>query len=191
MRAARSRDAVDVILAQWRKERPDLDVTPMALIGRVKRCAALLEQRLTPTFAEFGLSDWEFDMLATLRRAGAPYQLVPTALFSALMVTSGTMTHRIKTLESRGLVRRLPHPEDARSVRVQLTEEGFALIDRAVRAHVENERAILAPLARADARMLNARLSALLAVLEPQEAASPRAAPPARSAPTRRARARP
>jgi len=69
------RDAVDVILGQWRRERPDLDVSPMGPIGRIKRCAVLLEARLEAEFAKFGLSMWEFDMLATLRRSGAPYCL--------------------------------------------------------------------------------------------------------------------
>ena len=83
-------------------------------------------------------------MLATLRRSGAPYRLAPTALFSALMITSGTMTHRLKGLEARGLVRRVPNRGDARSVLVQLTRAGLSLIDRAVEAHVENEQRILA-----------------------------------------------
>lgn len=138
-------DAVDAILAQWNRERPDLDVAPMAIIGRLKRCAALVQQQLDATFAEFDMSGWEFDMLATLRRAGAPYRLAPTALFSTLMVTSGTMTHRLQRLETRGWITRVPNPEDARSTLVQLTGTGFAQIERAVDAHVANEHRMLAP----------------------------------------------
>jgi DNA-binding MarR family transcriptional regulator len=167
MRAERPADAVDVILGQWRRERPDLDVSPMGTIGRIKRCAALLQRKLDETFAAFGLTSWEFDVLATLRRSGAPYCLAPTALFSALMITSGTMTHRLKGLETRGLVQRLPNRDDARSVLVQLTPTGLALIDRAVEAHVENERRILASIKPSDLGVLDARLSRLLAVLEP------------------------
>lgn len=159
-------DAVDAILAQWRRERPDLDTGPMGPIGRLKRCAALMERRLETAFARFGLSFWEFDMLATLRRSGAPYRLAPTALFSTLMVTSGTMTHRLQKLEASGWVERLPNPDDARSLLVQLTPEGFALIDRAVEAHVENEHAILAPLKAADLAALDRRLAQLMAALE-------------------------
>ncbi|QNP60402.1 MarR family winged helix-turn-helix transcriptional regulator [Paenacidovorax monticola] len=159
-------DAVDAILAQWRRERPDLDTGPMGPIGRLKRCAALMERRLETTFARFGLSFWEFDMLATLRRSGAPYRLAPTALFSTLMVTSGTMTHRLQKLEASGWVERLPNPDDARSLLVQLTPEGLALIDRAVEAHVENEHAILAPLKAADLAALDRRLAQLMAALE-------------------------
>ncbi|MEG1456290.1 MAG: MarR family transcriptional regulator, partial [Comamonas sp.] len=86
---SRTPDAVDAILAQWQRERPDLDASPMGPIGRIKRCAALLEQQLEAGFAAFDLSLWEFDMLAALRRSGAPCRLSPTELFSTLMVTSG------------------------------------------------------------------------------------------------------
>lgn len=166
MGTERAADAVDAILAQWRRERPDLDVSPMGTIGRIKRCAALLQRQLDETFTAFGMSSWEFDVLATLRRSGTPYCLAPTALFSALMITSGTMTHRLKGLETRGLVLRLPNPDDARSVLVQLTPAGLALIDRALEAHVENERKILASIKPADLMALDTRLSRLLAVLE-------------------------
>lgn len=166
MGTERAADAVDAILAQWRRERPDLDVTPMGTIGRIKRCAALLQRQLDETFAVFGMTRWEFDVLATLRRSGTPYRLAPTTLFSDLMITSGTMTHRLKWLETRGLVLRLPNPDDARSILVQLTPAGLALIDRAVEAHVENERKILVSIKPSDLMALDTRLSRLLAVLE-------------------------
>lgn len=162
----RQADAVDAILQQWRRERPDLELAPMATIGRLKRCAALMQRRLDATFAQFGMSGWEFDVLATLRRSGAPHRLTPTVLFSTLMITSGTMTHRLQRLEAGGLVRRVPNCDDARSMLVELTAAGLALIERAVEAHVENERAILAPLRRAELAALDAGLVGLLAVLE-------------------------
>ena len=169
MRTKQRSDAVDAILEQWRRERPDLDVSPMGTIGRIKRCTALLQRKLDKVFAAFGISNWEFDVLATLRRAGAPYCLAPTALFSAMMITSGTMTHRLKGLETRGLVHRLPNRDDARSVLVQLTSEGLALVNRVVEAHVDNEREILAPIKPSDLVALNAYLSQLLAALEPAD----------------------
>lgn len=159
-------DAVDAILAQWRQARPDLDVAAMGPIGRLKRCAALLQQKLDKTFAEFGMTAWEFDVLATLRRAGEPYCMAPTALFSALMITSGTMTHRLQKLESNGLVQRAPNPQDARGLLVQLTPEGLKRIDLAVTAHVENERAILAAIPETSLALLDAQLSTLLSALE-------------------------
>jgi len=166
MSADRQPDAVDAILGQWRRERPDLDLGPMATIGRVKRCSALLGRRLDETFASFGMSTWEFDVLATLRRSGEPYCLAPTALFSTLMITSGTMTHRLKRLEASGWIEREVNREDARSLLVRLTPSGLELVDRAVEAHLDNERRILAPLSAADLAALDASLATLLAVLE-------------------------
>lgn len=162
----RPRDAVDSILEQWHRERPDLDTTPMGPIGRINRCAALLTPRLEAGYAAYDLSIWEFDMLATLRRAGAPYCLSPTALFSTLMVTSGTMTHRLKRLETRQLIERVANPEDARSLLVQLTEQGLGLIDRAVESHLDNERRLLESLPPEVLAELDASLSRLLRVLE-------------------------
>jgi DNA-binding MarR family transcriptional regulator len=159
-------DAVDAILGQWHKERPDLDVSPMGPIGRIRRCAVLLQRKMDTTFAEFGMTNWEFDVLATLRRSGAPYCLAPTALFSSLMITSGTMTHRLKGLEASGWIERLPSTSDARSMLVQLTDAGFALIDQAVTAHVANEHRILAAIDAAQLKELDARMAELLRALE-------------------------
>lgn len=166
MTQKRPLDAVDGILDQWRRERPDLDVSPMGPIGRIKRCSALLQRRLDDTFATFGMTFWEFDVLATLRRSGEPYCMAPTALFSALMVTSGTMTHRLQKLEANEWVQRVPNSQDARSMLVQLTPVGLELIDRAVEAHVENERAILALIPSTSLIALDESLSALLTELE-------------------------
>ena len=166
MATERVPDAVDAILAQWGRERPDLDVSAMGTIGRINRCAALLRRRLDATFADFELNNWEFDVLATLRRSGAPYCLSPTALFGAMMITSGTMTQRLKGLESRGLVKRVANEDDARSILVQLSKAGLALIDRAVTAHVENEQRILAAIKVSDLAALDVRLSKLLLSLE-------------------------
>lgn len=163
-------DKVDLILEQWAREMPALDVGPMGVIGRLNRCAALMRRRLDMTFEEFGLSNWEFDVLATLRRAGAPHQLAPTALFSQLMVTSGTMTHRLQRLEAQGWVTRAANPADARSLLVQLSPAGLELIERAVAAHVENEKNIMAPFGAEGADALDAQLRKLLAMLEPTQA---------------------
>jgi DNA-binding MarR family transcriptional regulator len=166
MQGKRKPDSVDGILEQWRQVRPDLDASPMGPIGRVKRCAALLQRRLDNTFASFGMTGWEFDVLATLRRSGKPYCLAPTVLFSALMVTSGTMTHRLQRLEANGLVRRVQNSKDARSMLVQLTPAGLKLIDRAVEAHIDNEREILGLIPPATLSVLDQHLSALLLALE-------------------------
>ncbi|KUM05696.1 MarR family transcriptional regulator [Chromobacterium subtsugae] len=172
MAVQREGDAVDRILAQWARERPDLDASPMGVIGRLNRCAALLSQRMDAVFGQYGLSGWEFDMLATLRRSGAPYCLAPTELFSSLMVTSGTMTHRLKVLEGKGWISREASAQDARSTLVRLSEAGFALIERALEAHVANEHAILSALRPRSLDALEKRLAELLAALEDATAAS-------------------
>src|SRR5256885_10189309 len=101
-----------------------------------------------------------------MRTPGTHFHHTPKALFSTLIDTSGTITHRMKSLETRGLVQRLPNPQDARSMLVQLTDQGLELIDRAVEAHLDNERAMLAPMPVAELAALDQRLSQLLRVLE-------------------------
>ena len=159
-------DAVDHIVAQWQREMPALASENMILFGRLKRCTALLQARLEAVFAEHGLNTASFDVLATLRRAGKPYSLTPTALFESLMVTSGTMTNRLQRLEDKGLIRRLPNPEDARSQLVQLTPQGKALIEKAVAPHVENEGMILDQLPPHTRQQLEDGLKMLMKVLE-------------------------
>lgn len=162
-------DAVDEILNQWRIERPDLDPSPMGPIGRIARCEALIRQKLDKTFSAYGMTSWEFDVLASLRRSGQPYCLSPTQLYSTLMVTSGTMTNRLQRLENIGMIARLKNDQDARSMLVQLTEQGLNLIDKAVEAHIANERAILSALSPETIITLNQQLTELLFSLETEE----------------------
>ncbi|KIC14250.1 MarR family winged helix-turn-helix transcriptional regulator [Leisingera sp. ANG-Vp] len=152
-------DHVDFVTQQWERERPDLDVTAMGVIGRVARLYLAYQRGMHETFAEFGLNAAKFDVLATLRRSGAPYVLSPGDLLKATMVASGTMTNRLDRLEADGLVKREVNPEDSRSFLVGLTEEGFALIDRAVTAHVQTQAQLLDGLSSGDVAMLNSLLS--------------------------------
>lgn len=151
-------DHVGRILAQWHRERPDLDVSPMGVIGRLHRLARALDAELAPVFAQAGLSDGDFDVLAALRRSGAPYELSPGELVRATMVTSGATSKRLDRLERSGLVVREPDPADARGRRVRLTDEGLATVDRLVSVHVTNEHRLLVGL---DAEQ-RAALAALL-----------------------------
>jgi len=139
-------DAVDRILAQWRSERPDLDPSPMGIVGRVARASALLGREVEGVLAEHGLTGGTFDVLAALRRAGPPHRLTPTDLYTGLMLSSGSMTARLDRLEEAGLIERLPDPTDRRGVLVGLTPTGFATVDRAVEAHLANEERLLAAL---------------------------------------------
>ncbi len=151
-------DHVDRILAQWRKERPDLDVAPMGLIGRVKRLMANLSREMEKTWAEYGLSTASFDVLATLRRSGRPFTLSPGDLMASTMVTSGTMTNRIDQLQKAGLVDRVPNPKDGRGFLISLTDEGFQVIDKAVAAHVKTQAKLVAGLSKKEQRELDALL---------------------------------
>jgi DNA-binding MarR family transcriptional regulator len=159
-------DPVDKILGQWQRERPDLDVSPMGIIGRMGRLAKHLERAIQGTFSEFSLTVGEFDVLAALRRSGNPYQLSPTELFNTLMVSSGTMTHRIDRLERVELVRRIPDLSDRRGTLIELTDKGFDLIEQAVEAHVANEHRILSVLAESEREALIQLLRKLLASFE-------------------------
>ncbi|MGW5050719.1 MarR family winged helix-turn-helix transcriptional regulator [Actinokineospora sp. NPDC004072] len=159
------RDQVDDILDQWRRERPDLDVAPMALFGRLARVSALVGRELEANFARHGLTRADFDVLATLRRSGAPFTLTPGRLQATMMISSGTTTHRVDRLERRGLVARDPDPDDRRGVRVRLTEQGRALVDEAVETHLAREHALLADLPPSTADALSDLLRELLVSL--------------------------
>jgi DNA-binding MarR family transcriptional regulator len=167
-----SRDHVDEIVTQWRRERPDLDVAPLALFGRLFRVVHLANAALAPEFARHGLQPGWFDLMAALRRAGPPYQLNPTELMRATLVSSGGMTKRLDRLEETGLVERRPDPADRRGTLVRLTRRGRAVIDRAIEAHLANEERLLRSLAEADRSALDDLLRTLLSDLE-QEAEAP------------------
>jgi len=163
---SKAQDPVDRIKIQWQQERPDLRLEAMEILGRLKRCSVLYQPFLDTNFAKFELTSWEFDVLATLRRAGSPYTLTPTELFSALMVTSGTMTNRLKSLENKALILRSPNPKDARNKLVQLSKLGLKTIDIALESHVDNMESILSALPTKEKQELNDALKNLLAVFE-------------------------
>lgn len=139
-------DVVDVVLSQWHDVRPDLDASPMGVVGRISRAARLLERELAPVFAEHGLQAGEFDILATLRRAGGDGGMGAGALAASAMVTSGAITNRIDRLVAKGLVTRDIDQSNRRAVRIALTPDGRRLIDAAVVEHAENEKRLLAVL---------------------------------------------
>lgn len=149
-----TQDQVDLILKQWSHERPDLDPSPMGVIGRISRASRYIDQFLQKNFAQFGLNSGDFDVLATLRRSGAPYQLTPTALFSSLMLSSGAMTNRLDRLENAGYIERKPHPNDRRGTLVTLTNQGLEVIDLVVVAHIAHEQKILSSLTSDEQKVL-------------------------------------
>src|SRR5688572_765796 len=136
-------DAVDRIAQQWARERPELDVGPMLLVGRIHRLAGLLDQELRPVFAQAGLGNGDFDVLASLRRAGAPYQLTPTELAGTTMVTSGAVTKRVDRLVKQGLVERSVSETDGRGRVIALTPAGKEVQERLHPQHLANEDRLL------------------------------------------------
>ena len=161
-------DHVDTILAEWARERPDLDLAPLGVLGRLFRAAELADAELARGIAQHELQPGWFDLLAALRRSGAPYELNPTQLMRATMLSSGGMTKRLDRLAEAGLVERRPDPSDRRGTLVGLTKQGKAVVDEAVVTHLANEDRVLEPLSPSQRRTLDDLLRRLLARLERQ-----------------------
>lgn len=147
-------DHVAWIMEQWGRERPDLDPSPQGVIGRLHRVAARLTEELVAVYGEFGLGEGEFDVLATLRRSGAPYALSPSELAASTMVTSGAISKRVDRCERQGWVVREADERDGRGRVVALTEAGRRLIDEAFTAHLANEHRLVGMLSATDRRLL-------------------------------------
>jgi DNA-binding MarR family transcriptional regulator len=155
-------DAVDGFLEQWHLQRPDLDVSPMGVIGRISRASALLDREVARVLTPYDLQPGEFDLLATLRRSGKPFRLTVGDLLRSTMVTSGAVTHRLNRLDLKGLVSRAPDPKNRRSVIVTLSPAGLDVVERAVVEHLANEKRQLAALTSREQHELAKLLRKLL-----------------------------
>ena len=160
-------DGVDAIIEQWQRERPELDHSPIGVVGRLSRVAREIEARLEVVYRDHGLEPGWHDVLATLRRAGAPYQLRPSGFTGSLMLTSSGTTKRLDRLERAGLVERAPDPDDRRGVLITLTEAGHELIDRVTEAHMANEARLLEGLSAREREQLAGLLRKLGLSLPP------------------------
>ncbi len=158
-------DAVDAIVSQWAEIRPDLDSTPIAIVGRISRLSRLIDRRLSENFARFGLDDWMYDVMATLYRIGPPHELTPGDLVRRTMVTTGAITNRLDRLEQRGFISRRPSPLDRRSVIVALTGAGIATVEEVAPSHLDVERELIAPLSERQRSELASDLRRLLRAL--------------------------
>ena len=164
-------DPVVAVLDQWRALRPDLELDAMGTFIRLGRFRDLAAASIEATFGEHGLSIGEFDVLATLHRAGPPNEMAPGAIARQLALSPAGMTNRVDRLEGAGLVERHADPDDRRSTRVRLTAEGRRRVDQAVGDHVANEERLLAALTPEERRTLDRLLTRLLAsVAEPPRA---------------------
>ncbi|MFI5909567.1 MarR family winged helix-turn-helix transcriptional regulator [Dactylosporangium sp. NPDC051541] len=159
-------DDVDRIVAQWARERPELETEAMAVFGRIYRLAKILGDRQEKVYGELGINRGEFDVLATLRRAGDPFQLSPKQLSATLMLTTGGMTGRLDRLERSALITRSPDPEDRRGLIITLTATGRALVDAAVAVGLNAQREVLERLPEPSRRRLNTLLKDLLAATD-------------------------
>ena len=168
-------DHVDGVLAEWRREAPRLDTSPVAVVARIGRAAALIDRGLNENLNRFGLNRTSWDALATLRRVGPPYRRSPTDLYRSLMRTSGGMTHLVDRLERDGLVERIADQDDRRGLLVGLTRRGRSLITRVGPSHLETERRLLEALTKREQAELARLLRKLLIGLEQQ---FPEFAPP-------------
>jgi DNA-binding MarR family transcriptional regulator len=155
-----NRDEVDRLIAAWKRERPDLDLSPLSVLSRITRIARHLDIARRDAFGD--LENWGFDVLAALRRAGAPHQLSPGQLMQETMVTSGTMTNRLDRLEELHLITREQDPDDGRGSLVTLTKAGVRAVDSALEDLLENERKLLKALTLKDRDTLAELLSTLV-----------------------------
>jgi DNA-binding MarR family transcriptional regulator len=163
-------DRIDRARAEWAREKPDLDTSPMEVIGRMLRAAHLADARIRPVLRRAGLDRGAFDVLATLRRSGHPYRLTPTVLYQELVLTSGAVTHRVDALARAGLVERVPDPHDRRSSLVAMTGRGHAVVEEAMAAHMRCEAEMTAAMSGDGRRALAALLRELLLDMEKEEA---------------------
>lgn len=160
-------DRIASAQASWRRERPELDTSPMGVIGRIHRIGDLLRAELIALYQRYGLGEGEFDVLATLRRSGAPYELTPGDIARHTIVTSGAVSKRVDRLQAAGLVTRRGAEHDRRIRVVALTSTGRQLIDEAFTAHLDNEHRLLETLSHDDRATLDTILQHWLTRLEP------------------------
>lgn len=159
-------DAVDAILDQWRRERPDLDLSAMGVLARLAQASMVLGRAIERVFARHGLRSGEFDVLAALRRSGSPYTLIPSELAATLMMSRAGMTNRLDRLEAAGLVERSIDPADRRSFRIALTERGRQVIDAALTEHADNLARLISSLTPEERQTLDRVLRTLLGAVK-------------------------
>jgi DNA-binding MarR family transcriptional regulator len=155
-------DYVDQMLEDWGRERPDLDLSPLGIFGRISRVSRRLDSDFSKMFRAHGMTTWAFYVLAALARSGPPYEMTPTDLYRSLLVSSGVMTNRIARLERLGFVKRVPDPADGRGVRVALMREGREAVNVAIEHHNLNEHQMLAILSSEERRAMASSLRKLL-----------------------------
>ncbi len=156
-----AQQSVTSINAQWQREKPEFDTGPMALFGALARAFLLTSPVIEKFMAKHGIARGVFDVLAALRRAGAPYRLPPSQLSKSLMLSGAGMTNRLDRLATLRLIVRQPEPNDRRSVRIQLTAKGLQVVDKLIPQLVDVEKQIVAGFGDANIKKLTELLIAL------------------------------
>lgn len=164
--AVMDEDGIDRVVEAWRRERPDIDVSSIGIISRIWRVGRHLEKERKDRLAELGTDRVTIDVLAMLRRSGAPYRRTAGELTHSSLITSGGVSQRLDKLEKAGLITRHIHPEDRRRIEVQLTDAGVRLIDEVLADLMEHESKLLAVLSDGDKTDLRRALKVLLAEFE-------------------------
>lgn len=157
-------DELDRIQQAWADEMPELNTTSMALIGRLQIVHKRLALTMSNNFRQYGLTDAGFDVLATLRRSGPPYQLTPNQLLAQTLITSGSLTSRLQSLEKQGFISRSCASTDKRSINVSLTASGKTVIEQALVTHVATQQQLLSGLTQAEQQQLVALLKTFIQV---------------------------
>lgn len=175
-----SRDIVGRGMAQWRRERPDIDCSGKAVVGRILRLQEVILHAVNDALARDGLRYPAYAVLATLRASGAPYRMSPTRLTRTLLLSSGGTSNLLARLERSGWIRRRSDPVDGRAVIVELTEAGLALAERAMPDHADVERELVAMFTADEQRALATLLSRMMVLngSAPALATQPEMQPP-------------
>lgn len=158
-------DLIDVIIADWQKVNPEIDTAGTAVIGRIVRLSSLIAKKVDANLANYSINIGEFDVLAALLRADK-HQLSPGQIQDLSLVSSGGLSNQIKRLENNGYVSRTQGKTDGRSVIVQLTPSGKALIEDAARSHIALEKALIQSLTPSECESLQGPLHELLLALD-------------------------
>ncbi|CAN7386104.1 MarR family transcriptional regulator [Terrabacter sp. LjRoot27] len=160
-------DQVGRIIEAWRRERPDVDVSSIGIITPVVRLAALVTDHRAHVLAGHGLEQSHLDVLAALRRSGAPFRLTAGELSRRCRVTAGATTQRVQAMEALGFVERVREEPDRRTVHVQLTPEGLARLDGIFADVIAGDESLLSGLEPRQRAALEELLRAWLDALEP------------------------
>jgi DNA-binding MarR family transcriptional regulator len=163
MASKKNPDLIDALVADWRQERPKTRPEAMHVVGRIIRLARLYEDEVARMLRPHGLSYSDFDVLATLRRSGAPYEQTPTQLQKNVLLTSGAMTACLRRLESAGLVSRKAEKADRRRLSAKLTAAGQAMVERLIDKRFELAQASVAGITPAQFAELESLLRRLAA----------------------------